>query len=118
MTYKKPVSCFLLLLYLFIATPVQLWHRHAADVPGPDDNRFPLAEHGSVGVAQENGPGSDCALCDHNYSAYTGEMSLSAGVPFFYDAGHPDHLHFAWPDSIRPLLSNKSPPSGPLTCLV
>lgn len=80
--YRRCVTVVLLLLYAFIATPVQLWHHH--------DVVKQSGEPG-FGVLDTFTPSTDtisegnCLICHHQYSVYNNDVIIPAiiEVAFF-----------------------------------
>lgn len=114
-TYKQVLACCLLLLYFFIATPVQLWHYH-----GPQhategfDHR--IDQDLSVAVAT-SGHSIDCPICAHQYAAYTFDRHVSTIARLNF-------RKIPWPtrrlEIVRApeyICANKSPPAGDSICL-
>ena len=65
--YRQLVALFLLLVYAFIATPVQLWHDH-------DTAKGSVQSAGQKQSSFTNGTklfnDSNCPVCHHQYSTY------------------------------------------------
>lgn len=109
-TYKQVLACFLLLLYFFIATPVQLWHYHGShNATERSDHR--IDKDLSVAAAT-SGHSIDCPICAHQYAAYTLDRHVSAIARL-------DFREIPWPawrlETARVpeyICSNKSPPAG------
>jgi hypothetical protein len=72
-TYRHLLATFLLALYAFIATPVQLWHHHQYPVKvvktTPSNAKSDTVAAGT-GISLE----TDCAVCSHKYSSYNDEV--------------------------------------------
>lgn len=112
-TYKNLISGFLLLLYLFIATPVQLWHHHTSGYASDKTCHQAGNDLLSPYQAADNS-GSDCKICSHSYSAHATEGPLSIRILISYQEVFRPDLFCGPNESSLHLPGNKSPPSGPL----
>jgi len=62
--YKKILTAVLLALYVFIATPVSLWHHHKAD------SSVLLSQEKAIKATTKNVIEVNCAVCQHHYSSF------------------------------------------------
>jgi hypothetical protein len=69
-TYRHILAAFLLAVYSFIATPVQLWHHHK-HISKATQETVSLGTKGDL-VSQGSGLSSEanCLVCAHKYSTY------------------------------------------------
>ena len=70
--YKIITTAFLLVLYAFIATPVQLWHHHApfakaAQIPGK------LNQDDATITIKGQSNSVDCSICSNEYAIYNND---------------------------------------------
>lgn len=69
--YRQILAVILLMLYAFIAAPVQLWHHHKKVTTFSSAGTIAkLNGHSTVGVPTISSA-DDCSICAHKYSAYT-----------------------------------------------
>ncbi|WP_205513993.1 hypothetical protein [Longitalea arenae] len=102
--YRYGVTLFLLLLYGFIAVPVQFWHYH------PDRAAQNKRSFHSTVSKDLVGKIHDCKICSHAYSVFAHdhaaiEIGIAAKPIFLAPAPVLDLLEFA-----GPAFSNKGPP--------
>ncbi|KYP16289.1 hypothetical protein [Flavihumibacter sp. CACIAM 22H1] len=71
-SYKITFSSLLLLLYGFIATPVQLWHHHAAPQEA-EEGKLQVAE---MRPADQPELHTNCSVCAHAYTVYLQDQLL------------------------------------------
>jgi hypothetical protein len=102
-TSRKIFSAVLLLLYVFIALPVQLWHHHKP-VSGK-----PVSEL-KIGKTAIDTQTQECKICQHTYTDYSDDaIAVNISTSFFYNIENNfsllsyNFLHSASP-------GNKSPP--------
>lgn len=97
------MATFFLLLYLFIAMPVQLWHHHAVSKETSCSSKIlkPAGDDQS----------EVCKICQHTYAAYVNdETRYEAGILFFFP-GRGSLLTADYPSPFVQNDSNKGPPS-------
>jgi hypothetical protein len=102
--YKQVLAAALLLLYTFIATPVQLWHQHN----GAQQSKIPDAKISKQGGS--NMQAGECKICQHTYTSYLSEeVSFTFGAIIFSFVKNPT---LKTGNSIVCLnrFSNKGPP--------
>jgi len=68
-TYRQWTAAFILAVYAFIATPVQLWHHHPPAAREAGQAKAP--GKGYRFMVQKNTAADDCPICSHKYSTYT-----------------------------------------------
>jgi hypothetical protein len=105
--YKHFIAAFLLGLYTFIATPVQLWHHHKNGC----GNQSIASKQAVVTTLDDALSDANCAVCSHKYSTYNDEaltpfVSSFILLPAIYNLYCPDVL----PAPVF-TLSNKGPPA-------
>lgn len=62
--YKQFLSAAFLLLYIFIAAPIQLWHHHdAAQQSKPSATKI-------LKQSESNTQAGECKICQHTYTSY------------------------------------------------
>jgi hypothetical protein len=109
-TYKYWIGAFLLALYTFVATPVQLWHHHANAHAA---NQISSIENSQQDIfSQGNGSqqDADCPVCSHKYAAYT-DVAIVSFESTIHIAGAKNGL-YQLPAVTAPSfpLPNKGPP--------
>jgi hypothetical protein len=109
--YRIVTGVFFLLLYSFVALPVQLWHHHS------DGNYQSFKEGKEVSskkiIADNDNSKADCKICSHQYPVYTVNiLNVSAGLGLVYPVRVSPPACFYLTVLIKD-QSNKSPP-----CLV
>jgi len=62
--YKKILTALLLVIYVFIATPVSLWHHHKAH-----SSVASIAEK-TIKAISKNATETNCSVCQHHYSSF------------------------------------------------
>ncbi len=102
----------MLMMYVFISTPVNLWHHHHFSVDTENAKAFSLAvntdEHQ---LSSTISPQENCTICSHHYSAYC-ETGL-ATVPVRQPGEPPSHIIYyaaKWYQTVVNILANKGPP--------
>jgi hypothetical protein len=63
--YKRILTAFVLALYVFIATPVSLWHHNEAQ------STFASSVEKIIKATTTNSSDADCPICQHHYSTFT-----------------------------------------------
>lgn len=91
-----------MLLYIFIATPVQLWHHHKVS------NQKAGAL--KISTATVETKSEDCKICQHTYAAYINDdVCFSFAINnIFSDNG--SFFEPVYPEVDLYNISNKSPP--------
>jgi hypothetical protein len=70
--YRLILAVFLTALYAFIATPVQVWHRHhSIDKQFAKSHSFSTIAKNIQAEAE-----TDCPVCTHHYSVFTEDSVL------------------------------------------
>lgn len=98
------MSAAFLLLYLFIAAPVQLWHQHAA----VKQEQKAAAKITDPKAAVQN---EDCKICQHTYTAYINDAvacNVAAVLLFAPVYSEASSVIFSFTPGNA---SNKSPPA-------
>lgn len=110
--YRVTIATFFLVVYAFIATPVQLWHKHndVASIKSTSEINKKLTNC-TVQSAQQNIEEANCAICSHFYTAYSLVATVSLETPIVILQQNNAFYIFTIPFS--PLLNscNKGPPS-------
>ncbi|HRP55449.1 hypothetical protein [Agriterribacter sp.] len=106
--YRQWAAATLLVVYAFIATPVQLWHHHSpAKQTVASEKTF---DKGHPFISSSGISADDCQVCAHKYSTYTSHTCIPE-IPavVFYKDTRPD---FCSSIILSPSFhfSNKSPP--------
>lgn len=68
--YKKFLTTGLLALYVFIATPVSLWHHHKAQ------SRVASGTEKKIKAITTNSSDAGCPICQHQYSTIANDAVL------------------------------------------
>jgi hypothetical protein len=109
-TYNTVISALLLTLYVFIATPVQLWHHHSHE---PNSAANKSATNATTITIKETGQSGEtyCQICSHHYSIYNNDA-----VPVFEIFTYPIHSkegYYALAVLLAPYFNstNKGPPA-------
>ena len=97
-------------LYVFVATPVQLWHHHnysSATTSGSTDKKE------SASFSKSNGKTSDvnCQVCSHQYSTYNEGTVVAFAAAIFISTTKVGFYHSYIPSSPLFNFSNKGPPA-------
>ncbi|MES2850704.1 MAG: hypothetical protein V4685_16715 [Bacteroidota bacterium] len=101
-TYRRILSATFLLLYIFIATPVQLWHNHTVSKQKKVSSK--------ISTASVDSKVEDCKICQHTYTAYVNADSCFSITTHTVPT---DKISFFEPGYDAPAIldtSNKSPP--------
>ena len=108
-TYRIIAGVFFLMLYSFIALPVQFWHHHSYN----NYQSFKKSKESSgkkIVIADGENSKADCKICSHQFSIYTvSDPKVPAGSRLIY----PVWLSASTSLYLAVLLSdqsNKSPP--------
>jgi hypothetical protein len=109
--YRVVIATLLLVVYAFIATPVQLWHQHtyvASAKCASTANK--KATDITVKSAQQTIVDANCAVCSHFYSAYSFVANVELEMPSL--VLQVKHAFYIFSIPCSPLLntSNKGPP--------
>ncbi|MBX2921907.1 MAG: hypothetical protein KF746_06930 [Chitinophagaceae bacterium] len=104
--YRQLTAILLLVVYAFIATPVQLWHHHDAEKPITDAG----IKTSFVSKIADTVSEANCLICHHQYSVYNDDIIvpvIAAVTEFSFQNGHytPVLVHF-----IALPSQNKGPP--------
>lgn len=103
--YRQIVAVVFLLLYLFIASPVQLWHHHTAAGPNTGKLKF------SKTVANKNVQSETCKICQHTYAPHVADYTVfNVSIPpskVYKNFFHTD----SYLSAFISILSNKGPPA-------
>jgi hypothetical protein len=73
--HKRILTAFVLALYVFIATPVSLWHHHKAQSP------VASSVEKIIKAITNNSSDSDCPICHHHYSTFTDDAIAYSQSP-------------------------------------
>ena len=107
-TYKILITAFLLALYAFIATPVQLWHQHSYDQNITTNKSVTEAK-----IIKETGQSAEtnCQICSHHYSIYNKTDAILFHIPI--SVNNPKQGFYALSIPLEPYFNstNKGPPS-------
>lgn len=111
LTYKKAFGAILLALYVFITTPVQVWHGHYH--PSVTVARSENLQNQQAFTEQANdGIDASCNICDHYYSVYLDDaisiIQASLSNPLAEEA----NLICTIPSTPDFYFSNKGPPAA------
>lgn len=68
--YKPFAALVLIVLYAFIATPVQLWHHHKFVISAETSSLQKDDKSAQVASAAADTLEDNCQLCSHQYSVY------------------------------------------------
>jgi hypothetical protein len=74
--YNKILTAFVLALYVFIATPVSLWHHHKAQSP------VASSVEKIIKATTTNSSDADCPICQHHYSTFSNGAVTYSQSPF------------------------------------
>ena len=110
-SYKNYISGFLLVLYVFVATPVQLWHHHnylsTASACASDKN-----ETTSFSKSVSKSVEANCEICSHQYTTYIDStFIIFTAQPLFFTITKEGFLYTVIPSSPIFIFLNKSPPA-------
>lgn len=109
-TYKTYISAFLLILYVFVAIPVQLWHHHNYSTtasPASSEKKETASFSKSAGKSFEG----NCQICSHQYSIYSDGTAVIFAAPLFIATAKEGFYYSPVPSSPLFNLSNKGPPA-------
>jgi len=114
-SYRNWIAAALLVLYAFIATPVQLWHSHALPVATGSAKLIASEQQKELklvaGIAKANTAADHCSICSHQYAGYIRyDLNLEIAPESVCIAAMCNLIYFIHQ---RPhfLSSNKSPPA-------
>jgi hypothetical protein len=110
--YNIGIATFFLVVYAFIATPVQLWHHHNYNVNTACKDTITKKEATSTYKSTyETVVDANCATCSHVYSTYSFTASINFETPLSYT--QPKHTSYIVFIPFSPLLhcTNKGPPA-------
>ena len=108
--YKKIVAYTLLVLYMFIAIPIQLWHDHENIDYALSAKLNKAKQSVNISIPSQNAADADCQICSHHYSIFTEakEVVYQLSIPAFQTI-EPYYV-FSLPPSPLSQFSNKGPP--------
>jgi hypothetical protein len=106
-SHKKILTAFVLALYVFIATPVSLWHHHKAQSPVASSIEKILK------ATTTNSSDTDCPICQHHYSTFTDDAITYSQSPIkqirsfntYYYSQHLPSPAFSKPNKGPPFFS-------------
>lgn len=109
--YKHFIAAALLVVYAFIATPVQYWHQHhyapacIATVQPGDATDCTVSDSSNQTIEE------DCKVCSHHYSIYSNDAI--AAIVFFIPIIHSKEGFYAHAIPLAPYFhsANKGPPA-------
>lgn len=107
--HNQFIAILMLVIYGFVATPVQLWHDHDnSDIENSFNNgkQNQLSESKSAGGAVEK----NCKICSHQYSNHEAGAVVLFKVPFVMSSSDDCVYYNFLPASPIFDFSNKGPP--------
>lgn len=112
-SYRSIVSVFLLILYLFVLLPVNLWHHHTPDslsVQSVSTQQSGDENNSQIPVPDLD---SDCFICSHHYAAVN--LTVFEFVSQSFQSQFPEINDFCNFPEIRVSLYS-DPDRGPPVC--
>jgi hypothetical protein len=111
--YKRTLAAIFLALYIFIATPVQLWHQHNYSTNAKSYSRTNNNNAATLAASQsaDKSITEDCLICSHHYSVFIDDpVTVFVSAPEF---SVPKYSGYCVPAPSFPVLSrsNKGPPA-------
>ncbi len=109
--YRDGLAVFMLLLYAFIATPVQFWHHHNNSTGKAPLTFSKSAEQHPFFSESGSLNDKDCPVCSHKYSAYNDDVFFPEQNAIFLNV--PDQAQYSLNiiQSENFSLTNKGPPA-------
>lgn len=111
LTYKKAFGAILLALYVFITTPVQVWHGHyhhsvtaSKSVTLENQEAFTQQANDSIDAS--------CNICDHHYSVYVDDAISIIQATLSNPLAEEANLISTIPSTPDFCFSNKGPPAA------
>lgn len=105
--YRNCTAAILLMLYAFIATPVQLWHHHHHS----KDLQVISAKNIVVSKNANSTSEANCPICQHQYSIYNDDVISIAIQSVIILLSKQEHYNQQTISSFIFAFSNKGPPS-------
>ena len=110
LTYKKAFGAILLALYVFITTPVQVWHGHYH--PSIKAAKSVTLENQEALTQQSNdSTDASCNICDHHYSVYVDDAIFIIQATFPKLVAEEGNVICTIPSTPDFHFSNKGPPA-------
>lgn len=105
------MTSMLLVVYAFIATPVQLWHHHSNSVyVGNEKSTKEKVESNDIKAAKQS-TDVNCQICSHHYSTYNEVASIESEISSRILTSNKECFIVTIPSSPVLHLSNKGPPA-------
>ncbi len=109
--YKTFINAFLLAVYAFIATPVQIWHHHNYDTKTISEKSSREKQLASFSKFSQQSVDANCQMCYHHYSIFIDAEIVSLEAPFIFAQSVEHYYVFFIPPSPFLHFSNKGPPA-------
>ena len=106
---KQLFAIMMLVIYCFVATPIQLWHDHNysnIESSFNSDKENQVSESKSAGrIVEEN-----CKICSHQYSSYEAGAVVLLKTPLNISSTNDSVYYYFLPPSPIFNFTNKGPP--------
>ncbi len=80
--YRTFIAAILLMVYGFIATPVQLWHHHNVSSNTVSKKSLKENVHANLQKASVEEANEECNICSHHYSVYCNVEEIVFEMPY------------------------------------
>lgn len=109
--YKIIITTILLVIYAFIATPVQLWHHHNNETNSVAEKSSEESQATAFFDASLQFVDGNCQVCAHHHSIFIDTKVLSFTTPIIAFISPEQYYVFSIPSSPSLHFSNKGPPA-------
>jgi hypothetical protein len=109
--YKTLIAVVLLMVYAFIATPVQLWHHHNYKVSTATEKSSKQKAESTFSNTSQQATDTNCEICSHHYSIYSDITIIVFDSPSPIFKSNKGHYLFSIPSPTHFNFSNKGPPA-------
>ena len=109
-TYRQIVAAILMALYMFIATPVWLWHKHDY----PYNLKSATGSEAKTGLSKGDSQTyieEVCGICSHKFSSYSDNLPVCCDAPKILEAEKKSFFSEEISIAPRSHLPNKGPPA-------
>jgi hypothetical protein len=100
-----------LVIYAFIATPVQLWHQHDFESIAVTEKTSKKKHSTILSAYSPNAADTNCQICSNHYSIFIDVKIARLENPFIVSQSLEQFYVFSIPSSPVLDFSNKGPPS-------
>jgi hypothetical protein len=107
-SYRRIVSAFLVVIYLLVIAPVQVWHSHSTE----QSSHIEFGGKETLAFAEQASNSNDCEVCSHHYSIHFEELpQLPENFTANFARQYADVVQYLHCNQLY-LSANKGPPAA------